>query len=93
MPKDEFDIEDPLELVTCEVPLEDRHVLTMANCFIEEFHRMRWNAADVYALFRDPRYHGPHSALERLGDAQVRALIEQQYGGGTLSGVLPVIKP
>ncbi len=92
MPKDEFDVEDPLELVAAEVPLSAADVEEMAACFIEEFRRMRWSAATVYALFRDPRYHGPYSALGQLGDARVRALVEQHYGPGALAGVLPVIQ-
>jgi hypothetical protein len=91
MPKDEFDAEDPLELVACEVPLEETHVAEMAACFIEEFRRMGWSAAAIYALSCEPGYHGPHTALERLGDARVRALIEQEYGAGALAGVFPVI--
>ena len=92
MPKDEFNLEDILELVAAEVPLSAEHVEGMAACFIEEFHRMKWSAAAVYALFRDPRYGGPCSALEQLGDARVRALIEQHYGPHALTGVLPVIQ-
>ena len=92
MPKDEFDLEDPMELVACEVPLGEEHMLTMAECFIEEFRRMRWTAPAVYSLFRDPHFYGPHSVLERLGDARVRSLIEQQFGPRVLAAVLPVIK-
>ena len=92
MPKDEFDLEDPLELVAAAVPLETEHVEEMAECFIEEFRRLRWSPAEVYGLFRDPRYHGPYSALERLGDARVRALVERQYGQGALCAVLPILK-
>ena len=91
MPKDEYDAEDPLELVACAVPLEGQHVREMAECFIEEFRRMRWSASRVYALFRDPAYHGPYSALQRLGDAPVRELIERQFGASALAGVLPVL--
>ena len=91
MPKDDFDLEDPLELMAAEVPLKEEHVREMAQCFIEEFRRMGWSAPAVYALFREPDYHGPYSALKWLGDAAVRVLIEEHYGRGALAGILPVL--
>ena len=91
MPKDEFDLEDPLELAAQEIPAGVEHVEEMAKCFIEEFRRMGWSAPAVYALFRKAEYHGPHVAFQQLGDARIRGLVEQQYGAGVLAGTLAVL--
>jgi len=40
MPKDEFDLEDPLEAVAVELPSDEDTLVPMAECFIEEFMRM-----------------------------------------------------
>ncbi|HLE37324.1 MAG TPA: hypothetical protein VI699_09255 [Candidatus Acidoferrales bacterium] len=91
MPKDEFDLEDPLELAAREIPAGVEHVEEMAECFIEEYRRMGWSAPAVYALFRKAEYHGPHVAFQQLGDARIRGLVEEQYGAGVLAGALPIL--
>ena len=80
MPKDEFDFDDPLELVGCEVPLEDEQLSEMAECFVEEFARMGYGAEALLGLFRNPFYHGPHSVYQARGEEYVRDLIRQTVG-------------
>ncbi len=80
MPYDEFDVEDPLELVGCEVALEEGHLTEMAECFIEEFFRMGYEADSLLALFRNPFYRGPHSVYLARGDGYVKELIGEMVG-------------
>jgi hypothetical protein len=77
MPKDDFDFEDPLEIVGCEVPLTDAHLTEMAECFISEFARMGWNDAQLLAMFRNPFYRGPYSVLQIRGEDYLRYLIQR----------------
>jgi hypothetical protein len=78
MPKDEFDFEDPMELVGVELPVasedSDRE---MVRCFAEEFLRMGLTGAGLLDLFRSPFYSGAHGAYMRLGEAEVRAIIAE----------------
>ena len=80
MPYDDYDTEDPLELVGCEVELEEEHLTEMAECFVEEFARMGAGANQLLELFRNPFYRGPHSVFERRGEAWVKDLIEARLG-------------
>ncbi len=80
MPYDEFDAEDPLELVGCEVALEEKHLTEMAECFIQEYFRMGYAADSLLALFRNPFYRGPHSIYLARGDRYVRELIGEIVG-------------
>lgn len=75
MPKDEFDFEDPFELNGMAFVTEEDTTQTMAECFVEEFMRMGFNAKQVLALFKNPQYLGPNLALEKHGEAWVRDLI------------------
>ena len=80
MPFDDYDAEDPLELVGCEVELEEEHLTEMAECFVEEFARMGYGANELLELFRNPFYRGPHSVFERRGETWVKDLIEARLG-------------
>lgn len=80
MPYDEFDADDPLELVGCEVALEEKHLTEMAECFIEEYFRMGHDADSLLALFRNPFYRGPHRVYLARGDGYVRKLIGEMVG-------------
>ena len=80
MPYDEFNAEDPLELVGCEVLLGEEHRSEMAECFIEEFARMGYSADAIFDLFRGPFYRGPHSIYLARGAEYVRNLIAATTG-------------
>jgi hypothetical protein len=79
MPKDEFDVDDPFELNGLAFPTHEDTTDAMAECFIEEFLRMRYDAHRVLALFRDPHYVGPNLAFERRGEPFVRGLIADVF--------------
>jgi hypothetical protein len=79
MPKDDFDQEDPFELVGMVLPgqQDDGSFEVMGHCFIEEFVRLGWDEAQIFLLFQDPFYRGPHAVLQRKGEDFVRQLIAQ----------------
>ncbi len=79
MPIDEFDFEDPFELNGMAFVTEEDTTQVMAECFVEEFMRMDFNAKQVLALFKNPQYLGPNLALEKLGEARVRNLIGEVF--------------
>lgn len=79
MPKNEFDFEDPLELNGVTLTTAEDTTREMAECFIEEFLRMGYNAKQVLALFRNPHYLGPHLAWEKHGEPCVREIIAEVF--------------
>lgn len=80
MPYDEFEADDPFELVGCEVPLAEEHLQEMAECFIEEFARMGYGADHLFGLFCNPSYRGPYAVYLARGEDYLRDLIEMLIG-------------
>jgi hypothetical protein len=79
MPKDEFDLEDPLELNGVAFLTEQDTSAEMAECFAEEFMRMGCNHKQVLALFRNPHYVGPNMVLANKGEPFVRDIIAETF--------------
>ncbi len=80
MPMRETDPEDPMELVGVRLPVADAKALeAMAECFAEEFIRLGYSEKDVFALFENSFYAGPHRAFCELGAARIREMINE-YG-------------
>jgi hypothetical protein len=78
MPKDDFDQDDPFELVGMVMPEAGADTLTeMGRCFIEEYIRMGWDDESVLALFQSPFYQGPHLVYEKKGEEFIRRLISE----------------
>lgn len=77
MPKDEFALDDPMELVGVEVPAEEDTVDEMARCFVEEFVRLGYPDKVILHLFKSPFFAGSHLIYRRKGEGYVRALIEE----------------
>ena len=75
MPKDEFEADDPMELVGVALPDGDPEEL--AGAIVEEFIRMGLSNEELLALFRDPFYAGPHAIWRSRGDEYVRGLIHR----------------
>lgn len=71
MPKDEFDFDDPMELNGVALACEQDTTGEMADCFIEEFMRLGYNAKQILALFRNPHYVGMHLVVRLRGEAFV----------------------
>ncbi len=78
MPKDEFDPEDPMELVGMELPADDENSLRdMALCFAEEFIRDGWRKEKVFAMFTNPFYRMPHAIWKSKGDLFVKEIVDE----------------
>ncbi|MBI5396297.1 MAG: hypothetical protein HZA91_13455 [Verrucomicrobia bacterium] len=79
MPKHEVDSEDPMELMGVTLATHEDTLTPMAECFIEEFMRMRFNPEQVLELFKNPDYIGPHMVWEQRGEGFVRQLIADSF--------------
>lgn len=77
MPKDEFDFDDPMELVGVEIPTDEDTLDEMARCFIDEFVRLGYPDKAILHLFKSPFFVGSHLIYQRKGEAYVKALIEE----------------
>jgi hypothetical protein len=76
MPKDEFDPEDPMELVGVVAPeISDAYIEEMAACIVEEYARTGMSDKEIWRLFRNPVYRMTHQIYRETGDAYVEALI------------------
>lgn len=75
MPKDEFEADDPMELVGVVLPDGDQEEL--AGALVEEFIRMGMSDQELFGIFRDPFYVGPHAIWRCRGDEYVRGLIDR----------------
>ncbi len=76
MPKDEFDHEDPMELVSFAMPQEDSEMeREMARCLAEEFIRTGTSDEELLRMFQDPFYSVLHGVYQSLGEATVREIV------------------
>lgn len=82
MPKNEPDVEDPLEMVGMLVPGDDRK---MTECFVEEYMMMGYSDDELLRLFRDPFYLGVNRIFQQYGEQFVIDVIGQVRGGGLSS--------
>jgi hypothetical protein len=79
MPKDEFDFDDPMELNGVALFTDEDTMDAMCECFIEEFMRMGFDHARIFALFRHPHYVGMNMVLQDRGEQFVRDRIAQIF--------------
>ena len=79
MPKDEFDIEDPLELNGVALLTTEDTTDAMCECFIEQFMRMGYAPPQLLALFKDPNYLGMNMDLEKRGEPFIRERINEIF--------------
>jgi hypothetical protein len=75
MPKDEFDPEDPMELVGVGLPGGDANA--MARCLVEEYVQLGYDDDTLWNLFRAPFFAGLHAILLQRGDEYVAAIIRE----------------
>ena len=81
MPKNEFDLEDPMERVGVELPVtSEESVKEMALCFAEEFVREGWDEERLLWMFRNPFYQGPYLVWKQKGDEFIRSVIRSAMG-------------
>jgi len=88
MPYGEPDQTDPMMLNG--VVLEDvgaptqEAVIEMAECFIDEYARLGFDANRILHMFRTKGYAGPYMATEILGEEAIRDLVDMvlaRWGG------------
>jgi hypothetical protein len=77
MPKDEFDHEDPMELISMPMPEDGETESEMARCLAEEFMRMGESDEEILAMFRNPFYSVPHGVFRTQGEDAVKEAIAQ----------------
>jgi hypothetical protein len=81
MPYNDPDMTDPMTLHGVEIEVEgDEANREMAQCFIEEYLRIGFDAPEILRIFRTKGYAGPNMALHRLGEATIRSMIEAEVG-------------
>jgi hypothetical protein len=82
MPKDEFEHEDPMELVSIPMPGDAAGAeREMALCLAEEFLRMGHTEDEVMGMFRDPFYAVLHNLYRAQGEAEIRRIVAQARAG------------
>ena len=77
MPYDHPEPDDPQMLVGIVLPADESATREMAYTFAEEFARRGYTAERLLRLFQNPYYAGAHGAYRALGEAAVRAIIEE----------------
>jgi len=76
MPYGDPDPSDPTMLVGVPAPGGPDAMATMARVFADEFARLGHDEGEIFALFEDPHYAGPHAALQALGVPLVLTVIQ-----------------
>jgi len=79
MPKDEFDLDDPLELNGVALYTDEDTSREMAACFVEEFLMLGYNHKQLLALFRNPHYLGINMVLQNKGEPFVKKVISDIF--------------
>jgi hypothetical protein len=79
MPKDELDPQDPLEPIAVALTSHEDTLAPMAECFIEEFMRMGYDAKQILGMFMDPFYAAAHMALKAKGGEFIEKLIADTF--------------
>ncbi len=69
--------DDPMEIIGLVLPGEPGQLEAMAECLVEEYVRLGWDARRLLALFVNPMFMATHRIYQQKGEAYVRELIEQ----------------
>lgn len=78
MPYDDPDATDPMTLHGVEVEAEsDAAMREMAECFVEEYIRLGFDADRILKMFQTQGYAGPFLAYQTFGEECIRALIDE----------------
>ncbi|GFO82625.1 MAG: hypothetical protein A49_22520 [Methyloceanibacter sp.] len=85
MPYDDPDPTDPMTLHSVVVETRDNSAMTdMAECFIDEYARLGFDADRILHLFNSKGFAGPYMAARALGEDRIRELVERvlaRWGG------------
>jgi len=78
MQKEEWEKDDPLELVGVQLPNQtEAQLRDMALCFAEEFIREGWGHDKLLKMFRNPFYQGPYLVWKQTSDDFVKSVIDE----------------
>jgi hypothetical protein len=91
MPYGDPDPTDPMTLhgVAVETP-DDAAMLEMAECFIDEYARLGFDANRILHMFATRGYAGPFMAAQCLGKEKIHEMVHQvlaRWGGRRTSSV------
>jgi hypothetical protein len=75
MTKEQFEVEDPMELVGTIIPGDENTLDDMATAIVEEYALLGWDAPRLMTLFVNPLFLATHRIYRQRGDAYVRELI------------------
>lgn len=85
MPYDDPDPTDPMTLHGVAVETsDDAAMLEMAECFIDEYARLGFDANRILHMFDTRGYAGPFMAAQSLGKDKIHELVHQvlaRWGG------------
>lgn len=84
MPKNEFDLEDPLALAGVALPGDRTE--DMARCFIEEYAGMGYGRDQILRFFQDPFYVATHQVWRAKGRSTVEHWIDHVLKGDDVDG-------
>ena len=73
-PKDEFEPDDPMELVGVGLPVGGEREMVLA--VIDEYVRLGFSGEEIVSLFRDPCYTMTNRIFRELGEAYVRECVD-----------------
>jgi len=77
MPYGDPDAADPNLLVGVSLPGDRDSDLEMAWAVAEEYAAVGYGEEQLMRLFMNPRFGGPHEALRRLGEEEVRRVVRE----------------
>ncbi len=77
MPYYEPESDDPMELVGMVMPGEPGQLEAMAECLVEEYVRLGWDARRLMTLFVNPLFMATHRIYRQKGEAYVHELIDR----------------
>ena len=77
MPYNEPESDDPMELVGMVMPGEPGQLEAMAECLVEEYVRLGWDARRLMTLFVNPMFMATHRIYRQKGAAYVREVIDR----------------
>lgn len=80
-PVKRLEADDPYELRFVMIPGDsDEEAEAMGVCMVEELALLGMTSEEVFSVFENPFYVGPHSVYRREGAEYVRTLIESVFG-------------
>lgn len=94
MPYDDPDPTDPMTLHGVELETaDDSAMLEMAECFIDEYARLGFDANRILHMFNTRGFAGPFMATQALGKQKIKELVDlvlARWGGRRDGGVAQV---